>query len=94
MAQQTINLPASIYSESASRIDWIYASGRPQINASLRGSVDSYLDTVAINSSGVVQLSFAGSADGLNIGVEDLSDLFESSGGFDTSTFWGIFAVG
>ena len=83
MAQQTIQLPASVYFGLSSTVAWNYTNNRPRINNNLTDGTTVYLDSARVNSNGRVELAFALAASGDIGGDQSLSADFESSGGFD-----------
>ena len=83
MAQQTFQFPASTYSDGATFVLWGRSTGRPQINADLRGTSNAFLANLSLqNDNGTVNLSFSSTSSGGG-GDQSLSDAFEASGGLD-----------
>ena len=83
MAEQTIQLPASSYSESVSYVRWITEGNAFAINANLRDNPSNsrFLRIFQIGSIGQVVISIYNVASGGTFASgEDLSSLFETNG--------------
>ena len=97
MAQQTIQLPASIYSLwFGLRPSWTFLSNtRPVINDSLTDGSNRFFGNVSVNFGGVVgyvSVAIASNqTESSGQGGDDLSSLFETAGGFDLTV--GIYSL-
>ena len=91
--EQTINIPASIYTEPFGQIVWDYPdASRPEIDLSLTDNQTRYFDLFNITFNGSVVFQFTDNLTEPSFGAgDDLSAEFESSGGFDITV--GAFTV-
>lgn len=80
MANQELQLPASISNIDSVRATWTAITPLPQIDAILAGTNSSFFRTVSVRPNGMVSLSFGITNADFDNRTSDLSDEFEANG--------------